>query len=40
MVVRVGRPLKWDAEKTAFINDEQANRFVVKPKRGPYEINS
>jgi predicted dehydrogenase len=39
IVVRVGRPLKWDAEKTAFINDDYANRFVVKPKRGTYEIN-
>ncbi|MDR2171087.1 MAG: Gfo/Idh/MocA family oxidoreductase [Planctomycetaceae bacterium] len=40
IVVRMGRPLKWDAQKTAFVNDEQANRFVVKPKRGQYEINS
>ena len=36
---RVNRPLKWDAEKTAFIDDEQANRFVSRPKRSPYEIN-
>ncbi|MDR0390532.1 MAG: hypothetical protein LBH59_01395, partial [Planctomycetaceae bacterium] len=39
IVVRVGRPLKWNAEKTEFVGDEQANRFVVKPKRGQYEIN-
>jgi predicted dehydrogenase len=38
IVVRLNRPLKWDAEKTAFIDDEQANRFVIKPKRGQYEI--
>ena len=37
---RVNRPLKWDAEKTAFIDDDQANRFVSRPKRSPYEINS
>ncbi|MDR3181653.1 MAG: Gfo/Idh/MocA family oxidoreductase [Planctomycetaceae bacterium] len=33
------RPLKWDAAKTQFIGDEQANRFVSRPKRSPYEIN-
>ena len=36
---RVNRPLKWDAEKTAFVGDEQANRLVSRPKRSPYEIN-
>jgi predicted dehydrogenase len=36
---RVNRPLKWDAEKTAFVNDDQANRWVSRPKRSPYEIN-
>ena len=36
---KLNRPLKWDAERTAFIGDEQANRFVSKPKRSPYEIN-
>jgi predicted dehydrogenase len=35
----LNRPLKWDAERTAFIGDEQANRFVSRPKRSPYEIN-
>ena len=36
---RLNRPLKWDTEKTAFVGDEQANRFVSRPKRSPYEIN-
>ena len=36
---KLNRPLKWDAEKTAFIGDEQANRWVSRPKRSPYEIN-
>ena len=36
---KLNRPLKWDAERTAFIGDEQANRFVSRPKRSPYEIN-
>ena len=35
---KLNRPLKWDAEKTAFVNDEQANRWVSRPKRSPYEI--
>ena len=35
---RLNRPLKWDAEQTAFIGDEQANRFVSRPKRSPYGI--
>ncbi|MDR0703858.1 MAG: hypothetical protein LBF88_02610, partial [Planctomycetaceae bacterium] len=36
---KLNRPLKWDVEKTAF-NDEQADRFVVRPKRSPYIIAS
>ena len=35
---RLNRPLKWDAERTAFIGDEQASRMVSRPKRSPYEI--
>ncbi|MCL2120207.1 MAG: Gfo/Idh/MocA family oxidoreductase [Planctomycetaceae bacterium] len=35
---RLNRALKWDADKTAFIGDEQANRWVSRPKRSPYEI--
>jgi hypothetical protein len=34
---KLNRPLKWDAEKTMF-NDEQANRFIARPKRSPYII--
>jgi predicted dehydrogenase len=35
---KVQRPLKWNAAKTQFVGDEQANRFVSRPKRAPYEI--
>jgi predicted dehydrogenase len=35
---RLNRPLKWNAERTEFIGDEQANRFVSRPRRSPYEI--
>ncbi len=33
---KLGRPLQWDAAKTEFVNDDQANRFVSRPQRGPY----
>jgi hypothetical protein len=36
---KVNRPLKWNADSTAFVGDEQANRWVSRPKRSPYEIN-
>jgi len=36
---KLNRPLKWDAAHTSFVGDEQANRFVSRPKRSPYEIN-
>jgi predicted dehydrogenase len=36
---KLNRPLKWDAEKTAFVDDDHANRWVSRPKRSPYEIN-
>ena len=35
---KVNRPLKWDAEKTQFVNDEQANRLVSRAQRSPYTI--
>ncbi len=35
---KLNRPLKWNAENTAFIDDEQANRFVDRPKRSPYAV--
>ena len=36
---KLNRSLKWNAERTAFVDDEQANRLVSRPKRSPYEIN-
>jgi hypothetical protein len=34
----LGRPLKWDAEKEEFPGDEEANRFLDRPKREPWII--
>lgn len=35
---KVNRPLKWDAAKCAFVNDEQATRMVARVQRSPYQI--
>jgi len=35
---KVKRSLKWDAEKTQFVGDAQANRFVTRVQRSPYTI--
>lgn len=32
------RDLKWDPDKEEFIGDEQANRLVDRPRRGPWQI--
>ena len=32
----LNRPLKWDPVKEEFINDEEANRWLDRPKRGPW----
>lgn len=32
------RPLKWDPEQEVFINDPEANRFLSRARRGPWQI--
>jgi predicted dehydrogenase len=32
------RPLKWDPANWRFIDDEEANRWVDRPKRSPYTV--
>lgn len=34
----VGRRLKWDPEKEMFPGDEEANRYLDRPRRKPYEL--
>jgi predicted dehydrogenase len=34
----LNRPLKWDPVKWEFINDDEANRWVDRPKRAPYTV--
>ena len=32
------RPLKWDPVAEHFINDEEANRLLARPMRGPWQV--
>lgn len=34
----VGRPLRWDPQAENFPGDDQANRFLDRPRRAPYEL--
>ena len=39
IAMRLGRELKWDADKREIIGDEQANAFLARDTRAGYEIN-
>ena len=34
----LGRPLKWDAVKEEFVGDENANRWLDRPRREPWSV--
>jgi hypothetical protein len=34
----LGRSLKWDAAKQLFIGDEEANRFIDRARREPWQV--
>ena len=34
----VGRKLRWDPEKEVFPGDEEANRYLDRPRRKPYAL--
>ena len=36
--LRLGRKLKWDAAKEAFVGDDEANGMLSRPQRSPYEV--
>ena len=38
IAMRLGRKLKWNAEKEEFINDEQANSMLTRPMRSPWHL--
>jgi predicted dehydrogenase len=38
--MRLGRKLKWNPEREQFIGDEEANRWLSREQRSPYQIES
>jgi predicted dehydrogenase len=36
--MRLGRKLKWDPAREEFLGDDEANRWLRRPQRSPYEI--
>jgi len=38
IALQVQRPLRFDPDRQRFIDDEQANRFIDPPMRGPWQI--
>jgi len=35
---RLRRPLQWDPDEEHFVKDEEANRFLTRPKRSPWRV--
>lgn len=38
IAVRLGRKLRWNPENEGFIDDDQANRMLVRPLRSPWHL--
>jgi predicted dehydrogenase len=38
IAMRLGKKLKWDPEQERFNNDDQANRMLSRPMRGPWHL--
>ncbi len=36
--IRLGRPIRWDPAKERIIGDEEANRWLWRPMRGPWHL--
>ena len=34
---RLGRPLKWDPAKEEFVGDKEANKWISREMRKPYD---
>jgi len=34
----LGRPLKWDPQNWTFVDDAEANRWIDRPRRGPWQM--
>jgi predicted dehydrogenase len=38
IAIKLGRKLRWDPIKEAFVNDDEANRMLDRPMRAPWKI--
>ena len=38
--ITVQRPLRWDAARECFINDDIADRLLSRPMRQPWSLNA
>ena len=38
LAYRLGRPLEWDFENDRVVNDDEANRWLHEPGRGPWHV--
>jgi hypothetical protein len=38
LAIRIGRPLKWDAEKEEFVGDAEANTWLSREQRKGFEV--
>ena len=38
IAVKLGRKLQWDSAKETFVNDDEANRMLDRPMRGPWKL--
>jgi hypothetical protein len=34
----LGRPLQWNPQQESFVNDAEANRWLERPKRAPWNV--
>jgi hypothetical protein len=37
IAVRLGRPLKWNPNREEFVGDAEANQWLSRPMRKPYD---
>lgn len=38
LAYRLGRPFEWDPVNERFVNDDEANRLLSSPGRGPWHV--
>ena len=38
IAIRLGRDLRWDPDRICFVGDDEANRWVSKPYRAPWQM--